>query len=108
MDEQLRISISRLRRALEATEKPDADNEVPNDIGLSVDDLRRSLWGVLTTTFTTDAEEYLVTMRVRRASEMLQDLLTDLSTGALSMRAPGTDKLRTVTSELQASLDGLS
>ena len=108
MDEELRISISRLRRALETTEKPDADNEVPDDVGLSVDDLRRSLWGALTTTFATDAEEYLVAMRVRRASEMLQDLLADLYTGTLSMRAPGTDELRAVTSELNASLEGLS
>ena len=108
MDKELRISISRLRRALETTETPDGENEVPNDVGLSVDDLRRSLWGALTTTFATDAEEYLVTMRVRRASEMLQDLLADLYTGALSMRAPGTDELRAVTSELRTSLEGLS
>jgi len=108
MDEELRISISRLRRALETTETPDAEDEVPDDVGLSVDDLRRSLWGALTTTSVTDAEEYLATIRVRRAGEILQDLLADLHTGALSMRAPGTDELRAVTSELRASLEGLS
>ncbi len=108
MVEELRSSISRLRRALETAQIPDAENQVPHDVGLAVDDLRRSLWGALTTTFTTDAEEYLVTMRVRRASEMLHDLLADLYTGALSMRAPGTDELRAATSELRASLEGLS
>ncbi len=108
MVEELRTSISRLRRALETTQTSDAENEVPHDVGLAVDDLRRSLWGALTTTFAADAEEYLVTMRVRRASETLQDVLAELYTGALSIRAPGTEELRVLTSELRTSLEGMS
>ena len=108
MVEELRSSISRLRRALETAQIPDAENQVPHDVGLAVDDLRRSLWGALTTTFATDAEEYLVTMRVRRASEMLRDVLADLYAGVLSIHAPGTDDLRAVISELRMSLDAMS
>ncbi len=108
MDEELQISVSRLRRVLDSAEKPEAGHEIPPDVGLAVDDLRRSLWGALTTTFTTDAEEYLVTMRVRRAGEMLRDVLADLYAGVLSIHAPGTDDLRAVVSELRMSLDAMS
>ncbi len=107
MVEELRSSISRLRRALETAQIPDAENQVPHDVGLAVDDLRRSLWGALTTTFATDAEEYLVTMRVRRASETLKHVLADLYTGALSIRAPGTEELRELTSELRTALEAI-
>ncbi len=108
MKEELEVSVAQLRRALDTVGKSGSNGDVPEDVGLAVDDLRRSLWGALTTTFAADAEEYLVEMRIRRAGEMLQDLLADLYTGTLSIRAPGTDELRTTTAELRAALEGLA
>ena len=105
MVEELRSSIAGLRRALETAQPYDADHQVPDDVCLAVDDLRRSLWGALTTTAGTDEAEYLVAMRVRRASETLQDVLADLYTGAISIRALGTDELRAATSALRAALE---
>ena len=108
MENELRDSIQGLRRVLTTVETSAGQNDVPEDVELAVDDLRRSLWGALTTTFAKDAEEYVVDMRVRRANEMLQDVLADLLTGGLTVRAIGMEELRVVTSELWASLEGLS
>ena len=85
--------------------KDTPDREVPDDVGLAVDDLRRSMWGALTTTFVDDAADYLVSMRVRRSTEMLKEILADLYTGAIGIRTPGTGDLRAATSALRTALE---
>ena len=105
MDEKLQISITRLREVLDSIPASEGQEIVPEDVGLAVDDLRRSLWGALTTSFAADAEDYLIAMRIRRANEMLNDALADLHTGAMSMHAPEADELRRTTGALRAALE---
>ena len=107
MDEQLQASITRLRQALGAIDESRANRDVPKDVELAVDDLRRSFWGVLTTTFAADAEEYLVQMRIRRAREILTDVLADLYTGTLAVGRPGSDELGATARQLYTALAGV-
>ncbi len=108
MSDELQTSIDHLRTLINAVEfAPAEDKTVPEGLGLAVDDLRRTLWGALTTTFASDAQDYLIDMRVRRASEMCQDILADLLTGAMTPQTPGTDELATAVRDLRTAIQGI-
>jgi hypothetical protein len=107
MDKNLRVSVTQLRGVIESIPTSEPSEKVPEAVGLAVDDLRRSLWGALTTSFAGDATDYLVAMRIRRANEMLRDVLADLHTGDMSMHSPGAGELRQTTGELRMALEEL-
>jgi hypothetical protein len=89
---------------LEADSPSNPHPEAKQHIGLAVDDLRRSLWAVLTTAHAADSDVYLSEVRVRRASEICSEILADLYADGLSAQAPGIREFRAWVHGLRAGL----
>ena len=99
--------IGQLRDTLSMLDAKETQNSVPSaaeDIGLAVDDLRRSLWAVLTTAHTADADAYLSETRVRRTYDVCSDILADVYTGGLNPHDAGLGEFRAWTHGLRAAL----
>jgi hypothetical protein len=75
---------------LEATGPPgDELSEGIKDLALMVDQLRQSVWAVLTAEFAGDLAGYIGRIRVRRANTLLNGVLADIDAGAVSRNMPG-------------------
>jgi hypothetical protein len=82
--------LSALTAALESFEKRIIREEVPKEAlaGLksAVDDLRLRLWGVLSTGSADDYRAFQERFRLRRATEICEDIESELSTGLMNPR----------------------
>lgn len=85
--------LAKVRTALEmlkATEPPaDELSEGIKDLALMVDQLRQSVWAVLTAEFAGDLAGYIGRIRVRRANTLLKGVLADVDAGTVSRNMPG-------------------
>ncbi len=108
--DELTKGIRQLRDTLSMLDANETRNTIPNaaeDIGLAVDDLRRSLWAVLTTVHTGDADAYLRETRVRRTCEVCSDILADVYAGGLNPHDAGLGEFRAWAHGLRAALAGV-
>jgi hypothetical protein len=91
--DDLRRGVGQIRTALdvlEATvEKSNRPSEGVRDLGLAVDDLRRSVWAVLTTRHTGNYQDFLARIRIRRATESCEEMLADLHAETVTSNTPG-------------------
>jgi hypothetical protein len=82
--------LAALTAALESFEKRIISEEVPKEAltGLksAVDDLRLRLWGVLSTGSADDYRAFQERFRLRRATEICEDIESELSTGLMNPR----------------------
>jgi len=102
--EQLREQTDRVRSVLNILEADlGADQhsaEGARDLGHAVDDLRRTVWAVLTARHSGDYDSYLARIRVRRAAESCEDVLAELYAGTLLAETPGLFTLYAALSEI--------
>jgi len=91
--EELRDEIDRVRSALNILETGmaggDDTSEAARDLGLAVDNLRRSVWAVLTTKHSGDYDGFLGRIRLRRAREICEEVLAELYAGTITVDTPG-------------------
>jgi hypothetical protein len=89
--------LSALTAALESFEARIIKEEVPKEAlaGLksAVDDLRLRLWGVLSTGSADDYRAFQERFRLRRATEICDDIESELSTGLMNPRHEELGKL---------------
>ena len=89
-DPALAGQLSALTTALESFESRMARHEVSKEAlaGLksAVDDLRLRLWGVLSTGSADDFRAFQERFRLRRASEICEDIESELGTGLMNPR----------------------
>jgi hypothetical protein len=82
--------LSALTAALESFESRIARQEVPKEalanLKSAVDDLRLRLWGVLSTGSADDYRAFQERFRLRRASEICEDIESELGTGLMNPR----------------------
>jgi len=95
MSEDVRGRIASLKKDLEAIEaeftKSDADQEDLKDLKAAVDNIRLSVWAVLTAAQANDrsaARQVIARFRVRRATELARAVLLDVREDALPKDAP--------------------
>jgi hypothetical protein len=97
--------LSELTAALESFESRVATQEVPKEAlaGLksAVDDLRLRLWGVLSAGSADDYRAFQERFRLRRATEICEDIESELGTGLMN---PRHEELRRL-GEAAAALD---
>jgi hypothetical protein len=82
---------------LEADESFD---EAVRDLGLAVGNVRRSTWAVLTSAHSDNYENFLARLRVRRATETCEEVLSDLYADTVPATAPGLDLFQAALREL--------
>ena len=91
--DDLRKGVGQIRTALDvleaSVEKEDPPSEGVRDLGLAVDDLRRSVWAVLTTRHSGKYQDFLARIRIRRATECCEDMLADLHAETVTSNTPG-------------------
>jgi hypothetical protein len=75
------------------------------DLGLAVDDLRRSVWAVLTTKHSGSYADFLARIRVRRATECCEEMLAELHAETVTRNTPGLPVFQATLKEL-AKLTG--
>ncbi|UCG87452.1 MAG: hypothetical protein JSW71_02595 [Gemmatimonadota bacterium] len=101
-------SLARVRTALELFEvsKPPGDelSEGIRDLALVVDQLRQSVWAVLTAEFAGDLAGFVGRIRVRRANALLRGVLADVYAGAVPRNMPGLTQFRDTLEELTQAL----
>jgi hypothetical protein len=89
-DPALADQLSALTAALESFEAQIITQEVPKEAlaGLksAVDDLRLRLWGVLSTGSADDYRAFQERFRLRRATEICEDIESELGTGLMNPR----------------------
>ena len=99
---ELRRSLEVLRDALGALDADLALNDPPQaavqDLEQAVSGIRSSVWELLKAEHADDYAGYLGKMRLRRAIEICEDVLSDLYADTL---APNTPKLRAFQATLQ-------
>ncbi len=92
-DEEVRRHIEEVRSALNVlvAELPQNDRsaEGVRDLGLAVDNVRQSLWAVLTSQRSGDYASYIGEVRVQRAVDACEDVLSDLYADAMASSTPG-------------------
>lgn len=91
--EEIREQIAAVRRAMEEIEASGADaggdSEGVRLLRRAVDDVRRSVWAVLSAEHEGNLAAYLGEVRLARARVYCEDLLADLYAETLSPGAPG-------------------
>jgi hypothetical protein len=104
--------LSALTGALESFEKRIISEEVPKEAlaGLksAVDDLRLRLWGVLSTGSADDYRAFQERFRLRRATEICEDIESELSTGLMNPRHEELRRLAEATGALTERIQDLS
>ncbi len=101
--EELQLSVDQVRSVLSVMDAQDdrGIDRVTTDVKMAVDDLRRSVWAVLTTLQVGDAEQYLNDVRIRRAREICQSVLDDV---ARTTSAAGAEELHQHVRSLRQAL----
>ncbi|KPJ92095.1 MAG: hypothetical protein AMS18_08075 [Gemmatimonas sp. SG8_17] len=104
--QDLQRGIDEIRRALTELDADLPVDEHPSegvrDVGLAVDNLRRSTWAVLTTRHSGDYDAYLARIRIHRATQACEDLLSDLYAEAVVPIMPGLRTFHAVLENLVA------
>ena len=104
--ENLRTGVTELRAALRTMraylKEEQTSSAGVRDLGTAVDGLRGSIWGMLQDAHEDDRHDYLATLRVRRATEICDQLLEDLHTGVLRPDLEGYEMLRASLRDLHA------
>lgn len=102
--DDLRNRIHALRNALSVVEMEYADGEAPTegllDLSTAVDNVRKSVWAILTAEHAEDYNAFLAKIRVRRATETCQDVLSDLYADTLTPNTPGLEVFQATLKEL--------
>lgn len=102
--DELRTEIDQLRNTLKAAGASlttgDPSPEALHDLGLAVDNARKSLWAVLTAAHAGEYGAFLGRIRVRRATETCEDVLADLYAETLAPNTPGLEVFRATLREL--------
>ena len=106
-DDDLRRGMDELRSALNIIEEGSSISAPPaaglRDLGQAVDNVRKSAWAVLTAEHSGDYQGFLAKIRVRRAIELCQDVLTDLYSDTISPDMPGLAVLTATLTELSSA-----
>src|SRR4051812_21191845 len=104
--------LSALTAALESFESRIITQEVPKEAlaGLksAVDDLRLRLWGVLSTGSADDYRAFQERFRLRRASEICEDIESELGTGLMNPRHEELQRLGEAASGLARQIQDLA
>jgi hypothetical protein len=104
--------LSALTAALESFEKRIINEEVSKEAlaGLksAVDDLRLRLWGVLSTGSADDYRAFQERFRLRRASEICEDIESELGTGLMNPRHEELQRLGEAASGLARRIEDLA
>jgi hypothetical protein len=102
--EDLKTGIDELRRALDAADADlstdEASKEGVRDLSLAVNSLRGGVWEFLKATAAGDFQSLLSRMRVRRAIENCEEILSEIYAETLSKNAPGLELFRVTLREL--------
>ncbi len=102
--QDLQRGIDEIRRALAKLDaglsRGGHPSEGVRDVGLAVENLRRSTWAVLTARHSGDYDAFLAKIRIHRASEACEDLLSDLYAEALPPNMPGLRAFHTALKDL--------
>jgi hypothetical protein len=105
--DDLRKDMDQLRSALNIIESGTSVSAPPEeglrDLGQAVDNVRKSAWAVLTAEHSGDYHGFLAKIRVRRAIELCQDVLTDLYADTITPDMPGLVVLTATLTELSAA-----
>ncbi len=106
--DEVRSQISEVRRAIELidVEGPQGatSSEGVRDLGQAVDNLRQSIWAVLTDAQVGDLNEYIGKVRVARATQRCGDVLVELAAAAIAPNASGLDALKGTLRQLVGAL----
>jgi hypothetical protein len=88
---ELQQGIEQVRNAIAALDidAGQAGSEGARDLGIALDNLRRTFWAVLTTKHSGDFDNFLARIRLRRATEICEGVLADLYAGAVTSDSPG-------------------
>jgi hypothetical protein len=95
--DEIRRALTKLDAGLSLGEHP---SEGVRDVGLAVDNLRRSTWAVLTTRHSGDYDAFLARLRIQRATDACEDLLSDLYAEAVAPNMPGLRAFHAVLKDL--------
>lgn len=108
--EELRKTIQGLRSALSGIEDTTSLEELPEeglrDLGLAVDNVRKSVWSTLSAEYADDFPGFLAKIRVRRANEICQDVLSDLYAETLPPNTSGLELFGATLRELSRACKG--
>jgi hypothetical protein len=95
---EVQLRLAEVRTALELLEasKPPGDelSEGLRDLSSTVDQLRQSVWAVLTAEFEGDLAGFIGRIRVRRANAILKGVLDDVHAGAVPRNMTGLTEFR--------------
>ena len=95
--DEIRRALTKLDADLSAGEHP---SEGVRDVGLAVGNLRRSTWAVLTTRHSGEYDAYLARIKIHRATQACEDLLSDLYAEAVAPNMPGLKTFHAVLRDL--------
>ena len=105
---EMQLRLAEVRTALELLEvsRPPGDelSEGIRDLALMVDELRQSIWAVLTAEFAGDLAGFVGRIRVRRANALLEGVLADVHAGAMPQNMPGLTEFRDALEKLTQAL----
>ena len=79
-------------------------SEAIRDLSLTVDQLRQSIWAVLTAEFAGDLAGFLGRIRVRRGNTLLKAVLADMYAEAVPRNMPGITEFRDTLKKLTRAL----
>ena len=100
--------LAEVRTALELLEVSklpgDELSEGIRDLALMVDQLRQSIWAILTAEFAGDLAGFVGRIRVRRANALLKGVLADVHAGALPRNMPGLTEFNDTLEKLTQAL----
>lgn len=110
--QDLAASIAQVRGALDVLDArgigEERRSEIARDLGVAVDNLRRTVWAVLTTKHSGDIESFLARIRMRRATEICEEALADLYAGTVSLETPGLFEFHLALTDLTRRMEGES
>ena len=105
---EMQLRLAEVRTALELLEVSRAPgdelSEGVRDLALMVDQLRQSIWAVLTAEFAGDLAGFVGRIRVRRANALLKGVLADVHAGAMPRNMPGLTEFRDTLEKLTQAL----
>ncbi len=101
---ELRSALSELRGALSVIDPDLAMDEAPRaaveDLEKAVSGIRGSVWELLKTKHADDYDSYLGKMQLRRATEICEDVLSDLYANTMTSNTPGLHGFHSTLKEL--------
>ena len=103
-DDLLRTSLDELRSKLDIIDAEMARGQPPAEaltaIEHAVSAVRRDIWALLTAQHPHDIQSYTGKIRIRRATEMCEEVLADLHAETLPLNTPGLEVFHATLREL--------